>query len=57
MFTLEDIDMAEDLEFIRQNGARFLPDDIQPDGDVPGDGETDPAADAIAHPYDYLIVR
>ncbi|WP_176489707.1 hypothetical protein [Mobilicoccus massiliensis] len=56
MFTLEDIDLAEDLAYIRENAARFLPEDVRPDGEVPGEGETVPEADAVAHPNDYLIV-
>jgi len=54
MFTLEDLDLADDLAFIRENAARYLPGETA--DIVPGDGETAPEADALSHPQDYLIV-
>lgn len=66
MFTLDDLDLTEDLAFLREHGSRFLPGDpleaardARPGDhadDVPGDGATLPEADARAHPDDYLIV-
>ena len=53
MFTLEDLDLTDDLAYLRENAARFLPGGADL---APGDGETAPEADALAHPQDYLIV-
>lgn len=54
MFTLEDLDLTDDLAYLRENAARFLPGGA---ADLaPGGGETAPEADALAHPQDYLIV-
>lgn len=54
MFTLEDLDLTDDLAYLRENAARFLPGDVT--DIVPGDGETAPEADALSHPKDYFIV-
>ncbi|WP_313024764.1 hypothetical protein [Mobilicoccus sp.] len=61
MFTLEDLDLTDDLAYIRENGSQFLPrhHDAARDaraGDPTQDGVTDPDADAVTHPKDYLIV-
>ncbi len=47
MFTLEDMNLTEELDYIREHASQFLP----------TDEGTDPAADATEHPADYLIVR
>ncbi|WP_168582884.1 hypothetical protein [Gephyromycinifex aptenodytis] len=52
MFTLEDVDLHDDLEFIREHAARFLPTQA---GAVEAD--TAPEADASNHPQDYFIAR
>ena len=57
MFTLEDLDLADDLAYIRAHAGSYLPHDVR--GGTPlgaTDGETAPEANALVHPYDYLIV-
>jgi len=50
MFTLEDLDLTEELDYIREHASQFLPAGGSDEG-------TDPAADATRRPGDYLIVR
>lgn len=52
MFTLEDVDLREDLEFIRENAARFLPNGVRA-----LEQDTVPEANANRHPQDYFIAR
>ncbi|MDO5627965.1 MAG: hypothetical protein Q4G43_06545 [Mobilicoccus sp.] len=37
MFTLEDLDLADDLAYIRGHASRYLPQDLAQDGRRPGD--------------------
>lgn len=52
MFTLEDVDLREDLEYIREHAARFLPDGVRA-----VEQDTVPEANANRHPHDYFIAR
>ncbi len=51
MFTLEDVNLADELEFFRVHGL-----DVMHTEDLhPGEARTDPEADARLHPGDYFI--
>lgn len=57
MFTLEDLDLAEDLAFIRENGARYLPQDIAQDGRRPGHLVQGSTRDAGEEQPEPLVLR
>ncbi|WP_162137261.1 hypothetical protein [Austwickia chelonae] len=50
MFTLEDLDLSEELEFFRAHGTDLMSAPAQDDQPT-----TSPEADARLHPADYFI--